>query len=112
MLLNITMADGSRQFAALPENCSWKAMHEHLGRLPGVSLGDYITDHVTEVWMDFTYEGCAFSVNNQFGEYWFFVTDPACPDAVLQAIIAHCQEPRSGGFNPSLTSNSSPASKG
>ena len=32
-----------------------------------------------------------FSVNNQFGEWWFFVRDPSCDDAVLQTVVHHCR---------------------
>ena len=28
-LLNVTMADGSRQFAILPQSRSWKALRNH-----------------------------------------------------------------------------------
>ena len=46
-------------------------------------------DGVTEAWIDFTFEGHAFTVNDQFGEYWFFVADPTCPDSVLRAVLNH-----------------------
>ena len=47
------MKDGSRQFAALPESCAWSDLRNHLGKLPGVRLGEYLTDAVTEAWIDF-----------------------------------------------------------
>jgi hypothetical protein len=31
-------------------------------------------------------------VCNQFGEYWFFVEDPKCPDGILLEIITHFDE--------------------
>jgi hypothetical protein len=32
-----------------------------------------------------------FSVNDQSGDCWFFVEDPGCPDAVLEAVLSHCK---------------------
>jgi hypothetical protein len=89
-LLNSRMADGSRHFASLPEKRSWRALRNHLGRLPGVTLGEFVTDNVIEAWIDFRYGGHEFTVNNQFGEYWFFVSDPACPESVLDRVREHC----------------------
>lgn len=90
-LINHTMSDGSRQFAALPESCTWPALRKHLGKLDGVVLGEYLTDGVTEAWIDFTYRGYSFTVNNQFGEYWFFSSDAQCPDELLTEIVRHCR---------------------
>ena len=28
-------------------------------------------------------------MNNQCGEWWFFVTDPACADEILDAVLLH-----------------------
>ncbi len=90
-LTNHTMSDGSRQFAALPESCTWLALREHMGKLDGVVLGGYLTDGVTEAWIDFTCQGYSFTVNNQFGEYWFFSSDAQCPDELLTEIVRHCR---------------------
>ncbi len=32
------------------------------------------------------------SINNQFGEFWFFVDDPKCPSSILAAVIVHCEK--------------------
>jgi hypothetical protein len=53
----------------------------------------YITDGVTEVWVDFAFCGYTFSINDQFGAYWFFVDDPACPDALLRSVLVHFSNP-------------------
>jgi hypothetical protein len=90
-LLNHETSDGSRQFAALPETKSWSELRQHLSRLAGVQVTDFVTDGVTEAWIDFTYRGHAFTVNNQFGEFWFFVTDPSCADEILKEVVTHCQ---------------------
>ena len=57
----------------------------------GVQVTDFITDNVTEVWIDFVYRGQRFSVNNQFGEYWFFVDKPRCSEEILEAVLGHCE---------------------
>lgn len=87
-LLNITMNDGSRQFGELPQSVLWYELKDHIAQLPGVT--GFVTDGVTEAWIDFTYQGQEFSVNDQFGDYWFFVKEPSCPDAVLESVLAHC----------------------
>lgn len=90
-IYDMRMHDGSRHFASLPESESWHALHEHVKRLEGASDTNIITDEVTEAWIDFRYRGHEFSVNNQHGDYWFFVEDPACPGEVLEAVLSHCK---------------------
>ena len=89
-LFDIRAHDGSRHFADLPESRSWSALQRHLRKLPGVAITNVISDGFTEVWIDFTLEGHEFSINNQFGEYWFFVRDPGCKDQVLESVVSHC----------------------
>ena len=90
-LLNFPLHSGGRQFAELPEACSWDEFRQHIQRLPGAAITTYVTDHVTEMWLDFSFRGHAFTVNNQFGDFWFFVRDPACPYDILIDIIEHCE---------------------
>ncbi len=90
-LLNHTMHDGSRQFAALPESQSFDRLRDHLKIFNGAVVTEFLTDGVTEVWIDFVYRRHCFTVNNQFGEYWFFVADPNCPDEVLTEVVSHCE---------------------
>jgi hypothetical protein len=90
--LQMLMPDDSRYFGALPQTVMWDAVHAHIARLPGAAVTAYVTDHLTEAWIDFTYRGYAFSINDQLGDYWFFVDHPACPDALLGDVLAHfCQ---------------------
>lgn len=90
-IYDMRMRDGSRHFAALPETEPWESLHEHVKRLEGVSDAGMITDEVTEAWIDFRYRGHEFSINNQHGDYWLFVEDPACPAEVLEAVLTHCK---------------------
>jgi hypothetical protein len=90
MRLNITMNDGSRHFGDLPQTVLWHDLRDHIERLEGAAITDFVTDNVTEAWIDFTYRGYKFSANDQFGDYWFFVDDPKCPDDILEAVLSHC----------------------
>ena len=90
-LINITMNDGSRHFGDLPASIGWHQLCKHIGRLDGAQLTDFITDNITEAWIDFTYRGHQFSINNQFGQYWFFVDNAQCSEETLKAVLEHCE---------------------
>ena len=84
------MRDKSRHFAELPEIVEWEALRDHILTLPGTKLTGYLTDHITEVWIDFAYRQHTFTVNKQFGDFWFFVSDSHCSDDILIEIVHHC----------------------
>jgi hypothetical protein len=93
-LIDMRMHDGSRHFAGLPETYDvaspqWYALRDHVAQLAGASLRGFVTDDVTEAWIDFEFRGQKFSLNNQHGEWWFFVDDPSCPDPVLHEVLDH-----------------------
>ena len=90
-LLRTIMNDGSRYFGDLPQTVSWYELRDHVERLNGAKVTAFLTDHVTEAWIDFSYRGYDFSVNDQFGDYWFFVKEVDCPDEILEAVRSHCQ---------------------
>jgi hypothetical protein len=60
--------------------------------LAGVEAVELVTDDVTEAWIEFRYRGHQFSANTQLGAWWLFVTDPACPAAILEAVVEHCRK--------------------
>lgn len=91
-LLDLRMADGSRHFGELPETSDWERLRDAVAELPGARLTRCLTDGVTEVWLDFDLGGVSFSVNNQHGSWWFFVSEPACPDPVLLQVLDHFEE--------------------
>jgi hypothetical protein len=66
-------------------------LRDHLSGLEGAKVTDFVTDGVTEAWIDFSFRGYPFSINDQFGSYWFFVGDPKCPNGVLEAVLSHCE---------------------
>jgi hypothetical protein len=93
-LLDSRMTDGTRHFGSLPEgndpeSPDWDRFRDHVARLDGARLTSYVTDEVCEAWIDFEWRGHAFQLNNQHGEWWLFVADPVCPDAVLEGVLAH-----------------------
>jgi hypothetical protein len=88
-LLNVTMKDGSRHFLSMPESYPGEPFRDQLAKLSGVEIKNFTTDQVTEVWIDFLYQGHSFTINNVLGEYWFFVTDPNCSDSTLIKIAEH-----------------------
>lgn len=88
-LFNITMHDGSRNFADLPESIFFDELRELVKNFEGARETGFVTDWVTEVWLDFEYRGHKFSVNNQPGGYWFFVDDPNCPDKILLEVVEY-----------------------
>jgi hypothetical protein len=87
-LLDIRAHDGSRQFASQPQTRVWYDVRDHVSSLVGAILTSFVCDNVTEAWIDFTYGGHSFTINDQFGEYWFFVNDPKCPDEPLTAVAS------------------------
>ena len=89
-MLNLIMNDGSRHFGDLPQTASWYELRDHIATLDGAEVTGFITDHVTEAWIDFDYAGHHFEVNDQYGDYWFFVDDPECPDEILERVLAYC----------------------
>ena len=90
-LINVIMHDGSRQFGELPQSANWNRLRRHIAALSGVTKTTLLTDHVTEAWIDFSFRVHQFSVNTQFGNYWFFVEKPTCPDEILEAVLSHCR---------------------
>ena len=88
-IFDVRMNDGSRHFADLPEIVSFDAMRDHARNLEGANETGFITDEVTEMWLDFTFCGHRFSINNQFGDYWFFVENPECPEPILVEVVQH-----------------------
>lgn len=91
-IFDFRMHDGSRNFADLPITRDWYDVRDHVRTLPGAELTGFVCDHVTEAWIDFTYRGHAFSINDQNGNYWFFVADPDCDSVILEEVLAHWEE--------------------
>src|SRR5215204_3291200 len=91
-LFDMRMNDGSRHFADMPEAVFFDEIADHTENLEGAEITDFITDGVVEMWLDFEYRGHKFSVNNQLGDYWFFVEDADCPDDILLEVCDHFRQ--------------------
>src|SRR4051794_30039032 len=64
-LYSIIMHDGSRHFSDLPQTVDWYEFRDYISETPDYTLTNFITDHVTEAWIDFDYKCHHFSVNTQ-----------------------------------------------
>jgi hypothetical protein len=107
-LTNHIMRDGTRCFVALQPNAGWSAVRDHAAGLEQANVTGFLTDSVTEAWIDFDYAGYKFNINDAPGDYSFFVNDPACPDTILQRVVDHFAallEP--GSSKPGSPSNTS-----
>ena len=83
------MHDGSRHFASLPQSCAWYAIRDHVDKLDGALLTQFLGDGILEAWVDFAYCEHEFSINDPLAEYWFFVNDPDCPETILRRVVKH-----------------------
>ena len=87
-LLASTACDGSRQFLALPSDCTHQQLRVRAEALPGLVVTQFLSG-IADLLLDFAFCGHHFSIDEQFGEFWFFVTDPACPDPILLFVAEH-----------------------
>ncbi len=88
-LREIKMNDGARHFVDLPEVVFFDKVADHVENLEGAEITEFLTDGIVEMWLDFEYRGHKFSVNNQLGDYMFFVEDASCNEEILLEIIDH-----------------------
>lgn len=92
-LFDLRMPDGSRHFGGFPERGlaepDWHVLRDAIATLVGAVPTGFVTDAVTEAWIDFRCGGHSFSLNNQHGEWWCFVQDPAAPDELLRRVLTH-----------------------
>lgn len=91
-LIDCRLPNGFRNFADLPESVFFDELREIAGKLEGSVEKQFVTDWVTEVWLDFEYRGHLFAINNQMNDYWFFVEKPECPDEILLEVIEHFEK--------------------
>jgi uncharacterized protein (DUF1778 family) len=92
ILLDSRARDGTRLFGELPQTALQDKVRDHVASLPGATLTDFVFDGVTEAWIDFTFRGQQVSINDQLGQYLFFVDDPAAPDEALREVLAHFEK--------------------
>jgi len=83
------MNDRSRHVISLPESCSFSDLKRFTKKKEGIRISNYISDGITEMWLDFHYKNQDFSINNQCDEYWFFVNDQTCPEDILYEVAEY-----------------------
>jgi hypothetical protein len=88
-LLDSRARDGTRLFGELPQSVEQRGVRDHVAALSGARVTDFVGDGADEGWIDFTFKGHTVSINDQLGQYLFFVSDPAAPDDVLREVLAH-----------------------
>ena len=89
LLLHSRARDGTRLFGELPQTVQHEGVRDHVTCLPGAQLTDFVFDGITEAWIDFSFKGHEVSINDQLGQYLFFVKDPSAPDSVLLEVLEH-----------------------
>jgi hypothetical protein len=87
-LLNNRMKDGSRNFILLPQTVPPLRLIPRIVTLWGAFPTAYVPS-LAESWIDFRYRRQNFSINNQFGDFWFFVEDASCPTDILERVANH-----------------------
>jgi hypothetical protein len=88
-LINDKMHDGSRNFILLPVGSTAPVrLLLRVMTLWGAFPTAYIPGF-SESWIDFRYKKYKFSINNQYGDFWFFVEQSNCPEEILIEIANH-----------------------
>ena len=88
-LLEKKLKSGARHFVDMPEVVFFDDLYEHTENLAGAEITEFETDGTLEMWLEFEFRGQKFSVGNRFGDYWFIVDDPQCPEEILLLVVAH-----------------------
>ncbi len=86
-LMNVIMRDGSRHFLTLRETCRAEGTRARLEGAGGIRVCQLSHGGGFQWRMWFHCLGWRFCVTNPFGELWFFVEDPLCPDDILRCLV-------------------------
>jgi hypothetical protein len=88
-LLEKKLKSGARHFIDMPEVVFFDDLYEHAENLDGAEIIAFETDGTLEMWLEFEFREHKFFVGNKFGDYWFLVENPQCPEDILLLIAAH-----------------------
>lgn len=64
-------------------------LKEHLNRLAGLTITDYIPELYCEAIINFSYKGYRFSADNGY-LLWTFYCEESCPSELREELINHC----------------------
>lgn len=87
--LDERMQDGSRLFAVFKFDPGWRVLHRHLQTMEGLVVTGFLTDGVTEGWLDFNYFGKSFTIHDPLGEFHVFSQDGDCSPFILGELMKH-----------------------
>jgi hypothetical protein len=91
-LIDERTPDGSRHFARFPHAVSWKNMCEHVLRLQGSEMLNFVGNGLANVWLDFHFRQHRFLIDVDDGHFRLFVRDPQCPDLILCQVGYHFEQ--------------------
>ncbi|MCB1445365.1 MAG: hypothetical protein KDJ87_06065 [Rhizobiaceae bacterium] len=84
-IMNVIMRDGTRHFLTLRETCRPDEVRARLETAGGIRVCQ-LSRGGFQWRMWFQCLGWRFSIANPFGELWFFVEDPGCPEDILRCL--------------------------
>lgn len=87
--LKANLPEDAFHFVDFPEVIFFDEFGDHVEKLPGAEVKEFEVDGTIEIWLEFTFRDQHFYVNNRFGDYWFYVADPKCPEPVLLEVADH-----------------------
>jgi hypothetical protein len=76
-------------FCKFPQTRLGCEIRERLVELPGVAVTDAIDAPIAGSWIEFTFRGHSFTINEESEEFVFYVEDGDCPAAVLAEVAGH-----------------------
>ena len=86
-LLDFRMHDGSRQFYTMQKTIAWNDLISRLERLNRLVVKEFLPSLTLGSWLEFSFKGYNYCVNEQMGMYWFLVKDPTCPEEILVEVV-------------------------
>ena len=87
--LKRNLPEDALHFVDFPEVIFFDEFSDHVEALEGAQVTEFEMDGTIEMWLEFRFRDNMFFVNNRFGDYWFFVEDPKCPEEILLEIAGH-----------------------
>lgn len=84
-LMNVVMRDGTRHFLTLRETARTEEIRVRLEATGAIRVCQ-LSQGGFQWRMRFQCLGWHFRVTNPYGELWFFVEDPGCPEDILDCL--------------------------
>ncbi|MEZ5346618.1 MAG: hypothetical protein R2681_13790 [Pyrinomonadaceae bacterium] len=86
------LPENALHFVDFPEVIFFDQFYDHVENLEGTVITEFEVDGVFEMWLEFTFRGNKFFINNKFGDYLFYVEDPNCAEPILLEIADHFRQ--------------------